>query len=89
MQVQYIELNSKDITSKSSNLSDGPLKITALINYLENMKPGFKKILLEGNELKSDMKVILNGRNVEFIEGLMTPIREEDQISFFPPIGGG
>ncbi|MDQ1301313.1 MAG: sulfur-carrier protein [Chloroflexota bacterium] len=33
--------------------------------------------------------VLLNGRSVEYLQGLATPVRDDDNISLFPPVGGG
>ena len=33
--------------------------------------------------------VLRNGRSVEYLQGLATPVQEDDQISLFPPVGGG
>jgi sulfur-carrier protein len=33
--------------------------------------------------------VLLNGRSVEWMQGLNTLVAEDDTVSFFPPVGGG
>lgn len=33
--------------------------------------------------------VLLNGRSVEYLDGLATPVTDDDAISLFPPVGGG
>ena len=33
--------------------------------------------------------VLLNGRSVEYLAGLATPVTDDDVISLFPPVGGG
>ncbi len=33
--------------------------------------------------------VILNGDNVLFLQGPRTPLKDGDELCFFPPIGGG
>ncbi len=33
--------------------------------------------------------VLINGRHMQYLQGLETPLQPTDQISMFPPIGGG
>jgi molybdopterin synthase sulfur carrier subunit len=33
--------------------------------------------------------VLLNGRSVEWLQGLNTWVADEDTLSLFPPVGGG
>lgn len=32
---------------------------------------------------------ILNGNNVTFLQGSRTPLKDGDELLFFPPLGGG
>ncbi len=40
-------------------------------------------------EVGSGVTVMLNGRNIRFLQGLGTELKEDDTIAIFPPIGGG
>ncbi|MBS3825989.1 MoaD family protein [Candidatus Bipolaricaulota bacterium] len=40
-------------------------------------------------ELRSGVTVMLNGRNIRFLEGNETELEEDDTVTVFPPIGGG
>jgi molybdopterin converting factor small subunit len=46
-------------------------------------------VFLEGEFLKPDYIVLMNGRNIHALDGVFTTITETCEISFFPPIGGG
>lgn len=46
-------------------------------------------VFLEGESLKPDYIVLLDGRNIHALEGVFTTIEKTSEISFFPPIGGG
>jgi molybdopterin synthase sulfur carrier subunit len=40
-------------------------------------------------ELEHGMIFLVNGRDIAHLQGLDTPVNEDDVISLFPPIGGG
>jgi len=49
---------------------------------------------LEEEFLQSDGKykkivILLNGRNVDNLEGLDTPLEDDDSLALVPPVGGG
>ena len=33
--------------------------------------------------------VLLNGRSIEYLQGLASPVTEADTLALFPPVGGG
>ncbi len=33
--------------------------------------------------------VLLNGRSIEYLQGLETPVTDADVMALFPPVGGG
>ncbi len=39
--------------------------------------------------VRSDVVVLLNGRNIVFLDGLHTSLQSGDVVSLFPPIRGG
>jgi molybdopterin synthase sulfur carrier subunit len=41
------------------------------------------------NQLRSSIHILVNGRNTRFLAGMDTRIQAGDQISIFPPVGGG
>lgn len=53
------------------------------------MGQGADTIFLEGNSLKPDFIVLMDGRNIHALKGIFTTITHSCEISFFPPIGGG
>ena len=40
-------------------------------------------------KVRPDVTVLLNGRNIVFLQGLLTPLQSGDVVSLFPPIKGG
>ncbi len=41
------------------------------------------------NELNKNVAIIINGQHYTALDGLETILKSGDEISFFPPIGGG
>ncbi len=59
--------------------------IRDLIEYIDKeIKPGFKDLILEDDRLKFPVEIAVNGRRIDFIDGLDTRIREGDKILFSP-----
>lgn len=42
-----------------------------------------------GEELRKDIYLFLNGRNIYFQNGLATALKDGDELLFIPPAGGG
>lgn len=43
----------------------------------------------ERGSLRPFLKVLVNGRDIEFLSGLDTQLSEGDEVSIIPPAGGG
>ena len=62
------------------------------IEELDRISGGvFKKEILEedGVKIVASNIVLVNGRKVNFLEGVHTKVTSEDRLSIFPPSGGG
>jgi len=51
----------------------------------------FKRAMLdpETGNIRRYIKIMVNGRDIELLNGLKTLIRDGDIVQVFPPIGGG
>lgn len=56
---------------------------------LEAEYEGLDGQLLADGEVRPQLNVLKNGRNVEHADGVETPVTGEDQLSVFPPVAGG
>lgn len=45
--------------------------------------PGLADLLWTGEELRSDVEVLVNGRNIEFLDRLDTRLRPADRVTIF------
>lgn len=51
---------------------------------------GRRQVLFSGADvLRERLTVLVNGRNILFLDGLSTPLRDGDVIAVFPPVYGG
>ncbi len=47
------------------------------------------ELITDEGEIKSNFLVLLNGKEVGYLKGLKTRIKEGDAIFIFPPVSGG
>jgi sulfur-carrier protein len=67
-----------------------PTDVGALLQQISASHPelGAKLWDAEG-ALSRTIQVLVNGRSIQFLKGLETPVCPEDSVSLFPPVGGG
>ena len=52
--------------------------------------PALGQQILDGDgNLQSSIIVLLNGRNIKFLDGLESTLQESDRIALLPLVGGG
>jgi molybdopterin synthase sulfur carrier subunit len=49
----------------------------------------FREQVLEGDGIRSMVKILVNGKDVRSLRGLFTELEEGDTVSIFPPAAGG
>lgn len=57
-----------------------------LIEYLDSkLKPGFKNLILDDSgNVRYPISIMVNGRRIDFLEGLDTRLKEGDRVCFSP-----
>ncbi len=68
---------------------EGPQTVAAVLSALEVEYPDFEGELLIDGDLKPQINVLKNGREVLHIDGVDTPLEDGDTLSLFPPVAGG
>ncbi len=62
--------------------------IERLLLSLAEGHPSLTSRLEEGLS-RGYVNVLLNGRNIRFLNGLSTSLNDRDSVAFLPPVGGG
>jgi sulfur-carrier protein len=82
----------RDLTGKKTitvPFEDGQT-VRKLLDDLTNIEPNLKnEIINENGEMTGLVHILVHGRNIEWLQGLDTPMREQDIITFLPPSAGG
>lgn len=67
-----------------------PTALREVLVRLEQLYPALAEKMWQPDGSLSDyMKVILNGRPVQYLDGLATIVRDDDRLHLFPPVAGG
>ena len=75
------EVGDRELTVELSDDSD-------VLGLLQ--RTGLSRIILEESGVVKEMyKVLVNGRDIEFLNGVKTKLRDGDVIDIFPPVAGG
>jgi sulfur-carrier protein len=69
---------------------DGPATVGAVLENLVQRYPALgRKLWNQDGNLTGSITVMVNGRAVQYLSGLDTQIGPDDNLTLFPPIGGG
>jgi len=82
----------QDYTRKSwttLEVKQGSTILDLILQLAENLNPDLSNKILMMKEIRPEIKVLLNGRNIAHLKGLMTELRDHDLVSFLPIAGGG
>ena len=80
------QLNIKDkIEIELNNNSD----VSILLEKLCDIYDIREKLFDNNNELRDQIAILKNGREINFLSGMNTLLENGDEISVFPPVHGG
>lgn len=63
--------------------------IKDVLEALCRENPSLYSQIFEGEELRSHVRVMITGHDIELDEGLETEVKPEDVVAIFPAIAGG
>jgi len=63
--------------------------VETVLQGLEDEFEGLEDEFIEDGEIRPQVNVLKNGREVLHLQGLDTPLADGDTLSIFPPVAGG
>ena len=90
VQVEFYATIQKVFGEKSMRVTQSsPLTVRRLLDVVCTSHERHEKIFDDSGQLRSDLTILRNGRNIVFLEGLNTELKNGDKIALFPPVTGG
>ena len=63
--------------------------LSLVIQVCERFGEELRNYCLKDGHLDEDIHVMINGRNIVFLSGEETQIKENDEVAIIPKVGGG
>ena len=90
VQVEFHAAIQNVFGEKSTRVTQSsPLTVRKLLDVVCTSHERHEKIFDDSGQLRSDVTIFRNGRNIVFLEGLNTELNNGDKIALFPPVTGG
>jgi molybdopterin synthase sulfur carrier subunit len=91
MQVKFYATLRELLGATATDLPlEEPASARAVLAALTARYPALApKVSPDGDLLAGQVTVLLNGRALQFLNGLDTTVKPDDMLALFPPIGGG
>ena len=66
------------------------ITVEEMLNILCEQYPDLRPELYKGrDDLHPAIHILVNGRDMRYINGMQTVIKSSDDVRIFPPVGGG
>ena len=90
MATVYVPTPLRRLTGGQGRVQASGNTIRALLVALERQFPGMRVQLCdESGEVRSFINVFVNGTEMRELQGLDTPLKENDEVSIIPAMAGG
>jgi molybdopterin synthase sulfur carrier subunit len=77
-----------EVKEKEFELEEAP-NIGRLLESLCSTREQHRAIFDSPGKVRSDLKILKNGRQIQFLDGLQTKLAGGDIVSVLPPVYGG
>jgi molybdopterin synthase sulfur carrier subunit len=84
---RYFGLDTYDVVTVVLEVRDGTT-VAEVIDALDRAYPGLKNKLIRNGVVIPMHDMWINGRSIDFLQGLATVLKEEDEVQIIPPFGG-
>ena len=90
MTVKYFA-TIRDYTGETErSVADVPADLRELLTALaRRYGASFRRAVFFGDELNDEIIILVNGRNVRYLQKLDTSLEADDEVSIFPMVAGG
>jgi MoaD family protein len=90
MTVKYFATIRAYTGETERRLDDAPADLRQLLTALAGRYgASFRRAVFAGTELNGEIIILVNGRNVLYLQKLGTPLSADDEVSIFPMVAGG
>ena len=79
----------RTLTGGESQVSVEPGTVAEVIDALEAAHPGFHDRLLDDDGLRRFVNLFVEDEDVRFMDGLDTPVADDQTVSIVPAVAGG
>ena len=77
-------------TNNQATLTCGGNSIAELLDSLEEKCPGIKSRLCDDNgQPRRFLNLYVNSEDIRFLQGVDTPLKDNDEVSIVPAVAGG
>lgn len=79
------------VGGKEAHLESGPgNSFRQMLDEMITRWPALQREFFNAKgELRTNIHIFLNGRDIRYLDGLDMPIPENPDVCIFPPVGGG
>jgi molybdopterin synthase sulfur carrier subunit len=84
---KYFGLDTYDVITMVLEVRDGAT-VAEVMDTLDRIYPGLKNKLLRNGVIIPMHDIWINGRSIDFLQGLDTVLKEGDVVQIIPPFGG-
>ncbi|HTX70166.1 MAG TPA: ubiquitin-like small modifier protein 1 [Thermoleophilia bacterium] len=90
MTVKYFATIRTYAGEATRRLDEAPATLRELLDVLtQRYGMAFHNAVLEDGDLSPQVIILVNGRNVLYLQKLSTPLEPQDEVSIFPMVAGG
>ncbi|KAA1300344.1 MAG: MoaD/ThiS family protein [SAR202 cluster bacterium] len=80
----------RKLTNNETSVDAVGKTIEQIVESLDSAYPGMRERLIDDNgDLRHFVNIYLNGEDIRYIDGLKSPVSDNDELSIVPAVAGG
>ena len=80
----------RKLTNNETSVDAVGKTIEQIVESLDSTYPGMRERLIDDNgDLRHFVNIYLNGEEIRYIDGLKSPVSDNDELSIVPAVAGG